>query len=94
MVKNGDKDRADQGNVPVKLRTHVAPDKVDQSTVDHFRHSLLPGNAGNLQTGAQPDGQSGDDDQNQPGHDQCLGDLNGTEEGYILKGMDNSCAID
>ena len=90
----GYEDRAHQGNVAVKFRTHISPDEIDQSIVDHFRHSLLAGDAGHFQTGTQPDTQGGNDDHDQPGGSQGLCDLNGTEQGYIFECGKNSRTID
>ena len=50
----------------VKMNPHIPMDKVYQGGIDHFRHGLLPGNAGDLQAGAQPDAQGRNQDHHQP----------------------------
>ena len=90
----GHKNRAHQRNVAVKFRPHVAPDEIHQGGVDHLRHRLLPGDAGDLQIGSQPDAQGGNDEHHQPGYRQGLGDLHRAEDGNVFKGCQNSRAVD
>ena len=90
----GNEDGADQRDVPVKLRPHIAPDEVHQGGVDRLGDGLLPGDARDLQSGTQPDEQSGDQNQNQPADNQRLGDLNRSEQRDVFKCSDNSRAID
>ena len=77
----GCEDGKDQRNVIVKIGTHVATDKIDDCIVSHFCHCLLPGDAGNSQSGTQPDQHRGDDDHDQQCSCQSLGDLDITEQG-------------
>ena len=90
----GDENRAHQRDVPVKIRPHVAPDEFHQGGVDRLSDGLLPGNARDLQSGPQPDEQSGDKNQNQPADNQRLGDCHRSEQRDVFKCSYNSRAID
>ena len=88
----GGKDGKDQGDVIVKVGTHVATDKIDDCIVTHFCNSLLPGDAGDLQSGAEPGQNTGDDNHDKQGGSQGLdGDL--AKQGEIDI-AENSCTID
>ena len=89
----GDEDGAHQRNVAVKFRPHIAPDEVHQGGVDHFRHGLLPGDAGDFQPVAQPDAQGGDNGQDQPADHQGLRNGNFPEYGDVFESGENSRAV-
>ena len=78
----------------VEFRSHLIVDKVHKSGNDHFRHGLLPGDPCNLQSGAQPDAQNGNNEHDQPADHQSLGQVNGAQKRNVFKGGKNPCAID
>ena len=90
----GDEDGADQWDVAVEIRPHIAPDEFHQRGVDRLSDGLLPGNARDLQPGPQPDAQGGNDNQDQPADDQSLGDRDRSEQRDVIKCNYVSCAID
>ena len=90
----GYKNGAHQGDVPIKLRPHFVVNEIYQGIDDGFRGGLLPGDAGDLQPGAQPDAQGGDDQHDQPAHNQGLGDVDRSQYRDIFEGGENFCAVD